>query len=83
MSRFFGIGKVVCLTKRSQKRSEDIIKAGERALIEVYGGKVSDSLEALRYRRFCKKTAKSTTAVEVKSLPPTSSTAKFHFLRLY
>ncbi len=52
---------------------EDVIKAAERALVAAYGGKVSDSLEALRYRRFCEMTAERTTAVEVKSLPPTSS----------
>jgi len=62
---------------------EDVIKAGELALVEVYGSKVSDSLEALQHRRFCEKTAKSTTAVEVKSLPPTSSAAKFHSLSVY
>jgi len=28
-------------------KKEDFIKAGERALVEVYGGKVSDSLEAI------------------------------------
>jgi len=30
-------------------KKEDFIKAGERTLLEVYGGKVSDSLEAFRY----------------------------------
>ena len=94
-SRLFGIGKAVGLKKRSQlyqpaevfynanSLKEDVIKAGESALVEVYGGKVRDSLEAFRYRRFCEKTAKSTTAVEVKSLPPTSSAAKFHSFRVF
>ena len=94
-SRLFGIGKAVGLKKTTQlyqhaevfyytnSLKEDVIKAGERALVEVYGGKGSDSLEALRHRRFCQKTAKSTTAVEVKSLPLTSSAAKFHSLRVY
>ena len=94
-SGLFGIGKAVGLKKRAQlyqhakvfynanSLKEDVIKEGERALVEVYGGKVSDSLEALQHRRFCEKTAKSTTAVEVKSLPPTSSAAKFHSLRVY
>ena len=57
--------------------------SSKQELVEVYGGKASESLEALRHRRFCEKTANRTTAVKVKILPPTSSAPKFHSLRVY
>ena len=60
-SRLFGIGKAVgiYIKKTSQLiimpkycnakwLKEDVIKT-ERALVEVYGGRLSDSLEALGY----------------------------------
>ena len=36
---------------------EQIAEAGERALVVIYGGKVTDNLNSLRYKKLCEKTA--------------------------
>ena len=61
----------------------DIISAGEAALVCLYGGKLHQSINALRYEKFCTKSARSTTVVQPSSIPPTSAAAKFHSLRVY
>ena len=62
---------------------EDIIAAGEEALIILYNGKVERSLDSLRYKRYRDKIKSSSYYVHPKTLPPTSSTAKYHSLRVY
>jgi len=60
-----------------------IIVAGEKALVSLYGGKKEESLDMLRYRRFCDKITQNSSPVEPQTLPPTSTTAKFHSLRVF
>ena len=63
---------------------EDVITYGERAIIYIYGGSSSTtSLDALRCVRFQQKTVTRTSYVQCKSLPPTSSAAKFHCQRVH
>ena len=62
---------------------EDIIVAGERALVSLYGGGKEEGLDDLRYRRFCDKISKGTSHVEPRTLPPTSAAATYHSLRVY
>jgi len=62
---------------------QDIIKAGEKALLCLYGGTREEGLDILQYRQFSYKLSKSTSHVEAHNLPPTSSTAKYHSLRVY
>lgn len=95
-SRLFGIGKGVGLKLLSNKSfysqaeifmkagatAADVTAAGEIAMCRIYGHSEND-LNALRYHRFCEKVAKSTKHVELQSLPPTSSSAKYHSLRVY
>ena len=83
-SRLYGIGKAVPLKKIStnshfrtqaelfnQKMSHnDIYLAGEEALVCLYGGQPGEKLDALRYRRFCKKTCTGNNCVQVHTLPP-------------
>ena len=61
---------------------DDVVTAGERALVCLYNGK-DECLDDLRYRRFCQKVSTSTTPVKAKTLPPTSATSKYHSLRVY
>ena len=63
--------------------SETVQSAREKALVILYGGNSSESLDALRYRLFCSKVAVGTTFVQVHTLPPTSAAARFHSLRVY
>jgi len=71
-SRVFGVGKRTSLARakvslffRKQAevfRNEDssvdsILKAGEKALVSLYGGEPTETLNTLRHRRFCEKTA--------------------------
>ena len=62
---------------------EDIIVAGERALVSVYGGAKEEGLDVLRYRQFCDKIYKGTPHVKRRTLPPTSAAAMYHSLRVY
>ena len=48
---------------------QDIIKAGEEAIIAMYNEK--GTLDSLRYQKFCKKVLISNKVLEAKSLPPT------------
>ena len=98
-SHLFGIGKGTSLkrfrastTFREQAavfnsypvNPDDVIAAGERALVIVYNGKSTDSLDSLRHQRFCEKVAsKSSQHVKPQTLPPTSEAAKYHSLRVY
>ena len=51
----------------------DVIDAGEKALILVYNGKLTDSLDSLQHQRFFEKVALKTSHVKPQSLPPTSA----------
>ena len=98
-SRVFGIGKAVSLKKvmksphffqqakcfcgDTEISQEDIIKAGENALVSLYNGKDQDNLDNLRCQRFTEKVLKSSKVVEPQTLPPTQAAAKFHSLRVY
>ena len=98
-SRLHGLGKASALkmvTKDSNfhtlaqtfcsdelQSQETIIKAGELALVRLYNGSDTDSLDTLRYKRYYEKLKKAVKAVEAKTLPPTSAAAKFHSLRVY
>ena len=97
-SRLYGIGKGVSLKKffasqhfRDQAQvfnntsasKEDVVAAGEKALVCVYNGKSDEGLDSLRYRRYCEKVATNTSQVQPQSLPPTSAAARYHSLRVY
>ncbi len=96
-SRLFGIGKGIALKRLNQEYLKahgqlfmnttssklDVIKAEEEALTRVYGGLPLKGLDILRWRKFTTKVITGNTSVHVKSLPPTSDSAKFHSLRVY
>jgi len=98
-SRLFGIGKAVSLKKVMKNAhfckladifsgdvdisQEDIIKAGESALVCLYGGSEKDNLNTLRYQRFKEKVTTCSKTVEAQTLPPTSAAAKYHSLRVF
>ena len=63
---------------------EDVISAGERLLLIVYGAKGdTTTLDKLHLIKFCEKPASSIKVVSPDSLPPTSAAASFHSLRVY
>ena len=62
---------------------EDIIQAGEKAAVLLYGGKDDDSLNTLRYVKYLRQLSTSTTAVDPRRLPATASAFKFHSMRIY
>ena len=97
-SSLYGIGKGMYLSKfkascmfREQAKvfdsdsstTHDVVNAGEKALILVYNGKLTDTLDSLRHKRFCEKVVSKTSHVKPQSLPPTSAAAKYHSLRVY
>ena len=63
--------------------AEEVIEAGEKALVCLYNGNDGENINHLRLRRFKEKVAKSSKYVEAKSLPPTRAATKFHSLRVY
>ena len=52
-------------------------------LVNVYNGTPGESLDSLRYKRFCEKVATTTMCIRPQTLPPTSAAAKYHSLRVY
>ena len=97
-SRLFGIGKGSILKKfkanSALQQAADVFdstsstlgeieSAGEKAMVAIYNGKKDDTLNGLRLTRYCKKVAKSFNKVEPRSLPPTSSAAKYHSYRVF
>ena len=63
--------------------TDDVIKAGENALLLLYNGNIGEGLNSQRYRRFHEKISSNASAVELHRSPPTSNAAKFHSLRVY
>ena len=61
----------------------DISSAGEASLVCLYKRAVGDTLDKLRLLRYHQKVATSTRFVQPENLPPTSSAAKYHSLRVY
>ena len=61
----------------------DISSAGEAVLVCLHTGAVGDTLDKLRLLRFHQQVAISTRFVQPENLPPTSSDAKYHSLRVY
>ena len=97
-SHIFGLGKGIALNKIIKKQefakqaevfvkpiqnSEDIIEAGEKAIVSLYDGEEGESLDELRYKMFCHKTSTAKTSIQPETLPPTSAAAKYHSLRVY
>lgn len=97
-SRVFGVGKGVSLRlvresdsfrvqasifQKQSATKDEIAAAGERAMILIYKGGETDSLNDLRLKRFYAKVTESKTAIHPHNLPPTSSSAMFHSFRVY
>ena len=97
-SRVHGIGKGIALKKakinaqfrqlagvfnRSDSSREDVIEAGEKALLSVFNAASTESLNSLRYTKYCQKVATGNVCLQPENLPPTSSAASFHSLRVY
>ena len=61
---------------------EAIQKAGEKALVILYGGS-DESLDELRYKKYLRKVVTQKKAVQPYMLPPTCAAAKHHSLRVY
>lgn len=72
---------LVFLKQNSSKT--DIEAAGEAALVALYGGGPTNSINSLRFEKFCQKVATNTTFVHPQTLPPTASAAKYHSYRVY
>ena len=62
---------------------EEIIAAGEKALVVLYGGKTGDNLDTLRHVKYIQKLSSCTTTLQPNKLLPTSAAAQFHSLRTY
>ncbi len=98
VSRIHGLGKGVGLKKLKNAvfhqqalvfntstsiDKQGLVTAGEKALVCLYNGDASDSLDTLRYKRFCDKVSTNKSFVEPQTLPPTSSAGKYHSLRVF
>ena len=96
-SSLYGIGKGLSLKPFMHKEQfkqqaitfsnelsskEQIVAAGQRALAILYNGK-DDDLDQMRYSMFCDKLVSSKKQVKPEVLPPTSSTEKYHSMRVF
>ena len=62
---------------------EQIGKAGIRLYVILYGGRVDDSLNSLRYAKYMEMVSTSKTTIDPQKLPPTERAAYFHSLRVH
>ena len=72
--------KVFNNTTASKK---EVIEAGEKALVCLYNGKSSETLDCLRNRRHCQKVATNISQVQPHNLPPISPQQPITVLRVY
>ena len=97
-SGVYGLGKKLAISKIRSDRQfrdqagifmskganrEDVISAGEKALVCLYNGNPDNDINTLRYEKFCVKVATTTVPVQPSALPPTSASVKYHSLRVY
>ena len=61
----------------------EVESAGEKALVAMYNGKKTESLNKLRLTKYSEKVTKGEIKVEPRSLPPTSAAAKFHSYKVF
>ena len=57
--------------------------AGEKVLVAIYNGKCTDTLNALRHKKYSDKVVVNMTQVDPKNLPPTFAAAKFHSFHVF
>ena len=69
--------------RKKNARPDDIINAGEVMLSIMFKGYQDESLDYLRYKIFSHKVTSTKTYIKPEQLPPTSSSAKYHSLRVY
>ena len=62
---------------------DDLTRAGENALVELYGGKRGEALDSLRYCRFYEKVTTRGHQIRPHDLPPTSAAANSRSLRVF
>ena len=62
---------------------ESIEIAGCKAMVLLFGGKLSDNLSTLQHNLLKKKVVSATSFVSLEQLLPTALTTKFHSLRVY
>ena len=97
-SALYGLGKAIFLRKAKKSASFStqvkkfllpdmergaIEQAGERVLVEVYGGRQQDTINKLRYIKYNQKLSSCSTALQPCNLPPTRAAANFHAQRTY
>lgn len=63
--------------------SDEIIHAGEQAMVLLFKGKEGQKLNKLRFEKYKEKVATETSNVLAKRLPPTESATAYHSLRAY
>ncbi|KAL8599197.1 hypothetical protein ACOMHN_007913 [Nucella lapillus] len=62
---------------------DKVTDAGQKVLVDIYGGKQGDMLNTLRYVKYMQKLSTSSSAFQPSKLPPTAAAAKFHCFRTY
>lgn len=67
----------------SENALKDEVAAGEKALLQLHNAGSPESLDSLRYSRFCQRVAPGKASLQPENLPPTSSVASFHGQRVY
>lgn len=96
-SRLYGIGKGLPLKKAMSNTSfakqleqvlycstrEEMKTSGEKVLVELYGGKNTESLDSLRIRKFKDKVVRCASSVEIQNLPPTLDAGMYHIYRAF
>lgn len=62
---------------------DEIVAAGNKCIVALYGGDGGTSLHTLRYKIAREKMSLTSASLDLSKLPPTEATAKQHSLRVY
>ena len=69
--------------EKAQSSAAEIENAGEKVVCILYNGNPTESLNTLRYKRFCEKVFTSLAHIQLRVLPPTVAASKFHSFRVF
>jgi hypothetical protein len=77
--------EVMAIFNNESASPQEVCSAGESFMSILYGGKLTDDLDTLRYKTYVRSIAKHSvdSSFKLESLPPTSDSAKQHSFRAF
>ena len=75
--------KLSVIIESCESSHNDVVSAGLKLMVMIYGGQSTDSLNHLRYSTYMTKTASCSAQPRPERLPPTEAAATYHLYRVH